>query len=121
MTVMMWTTLSARPLSSAAYSAMVHLTPPESSSLPPQSTPPRQADAERHAAAARQPAGEPYVFDLDGGRPCLDFVNTLGSSPSSTDHLARYADLVAFAAQSHLVTPTDAEWLQAQAELEPAV
>jgi predicted RNA-binding Zn ribbon-like protein len=60
-----------------------------------------------------------YVFDLDGGRACLDFVNTLGSSPTSTDQLTGYTDLVAFAAQSGLITPEDADWLRAQGKIEP--
>jgi predicted RNA-binding Zn ribbon-like protein len=54
----------------------------------------------------------PYVFDLDGGRPCLDFANT---ESASGDHLNTYADLVAFAAQSRLVTPDLTTWLQAEA------
>jgi predicted RNA-binding Zn ribbon-like protein len=58
-----------------------------------------------------------FVFDLDGGRACLDFANTLSSS--SGDHLTSYADLIAFAAQSHLVTPGDADWLHAEAAREP--
>jgi predicted RNA-binding Zn ribbon-like protein len=52
-----------------------------------------------------------YVFDLDGGRACLDFANTLSSSG---EHLNTYADLVDFAAQSQLITPDEAEWLQAE-------
>src|SRR5882762_75617 len=60
-----------------------------------------------------------YVFDLDGGRACLDFANTLGSSPTSTDQLTDYADLVVFAAQSGLITPEDADWLRAQGNIEP--
>ena len=59
----------------------------------------------------------PYVFDLDGGRPCLDFANT---ETSSADHLSTYADLVAFAAQSKLVTPDITSWLQAEAQRHPA-
>jgi predicted RNA-binding Zn ribbon-like protein len=55
-----------------------------------------------------------HVFDLDGGRTCLDFANTL--SQTSGEHLASYADLVAFAAQSQLITPDDADWLRAEAE-----
>ncbi len=62
---------------------------------------------------------EPYVFDLDGGRACLDFANTRGFARSSTDHLGRYADLVRFAAQSSLITPADAEWLRAEDERDP--
>jgi predicted RNA-binding Zn ribbon-like protein len=64
-----------------------------------------------------KPPLEPYVFDLDGGRPCLDFANTLSSSG---EHLNSYADLVAFAAQSRLVTPEDADWLRADAEQDAA-
>jgi predicted RNA-binding Zn ribbon-like protein len=58
-----------------------------------------------------------FVFDLDGGRACLDFANTLSSS--SGDHLTSYADLIAFAAQSHLLTHEDADWLHAKAAREP--
>jgi predicted RNA-binding Zn ribbon-like protein len=60
----------------------------------------------------------PYVFDLDGGRPCLDFANTAGSS--SGEHLRAYADLVAFAAQSHLLAPQTIAWLLAKAERSPS-
>jgi predicted RNA-binding Zn ribbon-like protein len=49
-----------------------------------------------------------FSFDLDGGRPCLDFANT---HDSSGDHLSSYAGLVAFAAQSGLINPADAAWL----------
>jgi predicted RNA-binding Zn ribbon-like protein len=58
-----------------------------------------------------------FIFELDGGRVCLDFANTLGSSG---DHLRSYTDLVAFAEQSHLLTPQDADWLRADGEREPA-
>ncbi len=54
-----------------------------------------------------------YTFELDGGAVCLDFANTLASSG---DHLNDYADLVAFAAQSQLLTPEDADWLLAEAQ-----
>jgi predicted RNA-binding Zn ribbon-like protein len=53
-----------------------------------------------------------YVFELDSGRPCLDFANTL--SADGTDHLNSYADLVAFAEQSHFLTQDDADWLRAE-------
>ncbi|HET6319502.1 MAG TPA: ABATE domain-containing protein, partial [Chloroflexota bacterium] len=53
---------------------------------------------------------QPYVFDLDAGIPCLDFVNTLSST--SGEHLRGYADLVDFAHQSSLLTPTEAARLQ---------
>ena len=58
-----------------------------------------------------------YVFDLDGGRACLDFANT---DSSSGDHLGSYADLVAFAAQSDLLTPDDAAWLRAEGDRDTA-
>ncbi|HEY3062436.1 MAG TPA: ABATE domain-containing protein [Chloroflexota bacterium] len=64
------------------------------------------------------PVSSDYVFDLDAGTLCLDFVN---SRDSSGEHLRTYADLVAFAQQSSLVTPSDADWLHAQAEREPLV
>src|SRR5438094_545944 len=59
-----------------------------------------------------------YVFDLDGGRPCLDLPNTLSSSTG--EHLNTYADLVAFAAQSHLITLEDANWLRREAKRDAA-
>jgi predicted RNA-binding Zn ribbon-like protein len=59
-----------------------------------------------------------YVFELDAGRPCLDFANTL--SFSGDDHLTTYADLVAFAEQSRLITPDDADWLRAEAARDTA-
>jgi predicted RNA-binding Zn ribbon-like protein len=52
-----------------------------------------------------------FTFDLDAGRVCLDFANT---RDSSADHLTAYSDLVAFAAQSRLLTREDAEWLRAE-------
>ena len=58
-----------------------------------------------------------FQFDLDAGVLCLDFVNTLSST--SGEHLNTYADLVAFAAQSHLLTPADAEWLRDEGERDP--
>jgi len=80
----------------------------------------RMAQGEQRSLAGQEAARpEPYVFDLDGGRACLDFANTLGSSADSTDHLNDYGDLVAFAAQSGLITPEDAEWLRSQGEVEP--
>ena len=54
-----------------------------------------------------------YLFDLDAGAVCLDFANTRGTSG---EHLADYADLVAFAAQAHLLTREDADWLRAEAQ-----
>jgi len=58
----------------------------------------------------------PFVFDLDGGRPCLDFANTRSAT---VDHLNTYADLVAFAAQSNLVTAETEAQLRAAAQRAP--
>ncbi len=63
------------------------------------------------------PLTSDYVFDLDGGRACLDFANTL--SPTSGEHLNSYADLIAFASQSALLTPEDAAWLRAEGARDP--
>jgi predicted RNA-binding Zn ribbon-like protein len=43
-----------------------------------------------------------WVFDLSGGRLCLDFANTVGGMRGvrSHDHLRSYADLVEFAIQT---------------------
>jgi predicted RNA-binding Zn ribbon-like protein len=98
-------------------------------SLDPQDQPapvPRRRPAPQLQSAAQSPPSPheqlaPHVFDLDGGRACLDFANTMGASPVATDHLATYADLVAFAAQSDLITPEDADWLRNQGDIEPVI
>jgi predicted RNA-binding Zn ribbon-like protein len=59
----------------------------------------------------------PFAFELDAGRLCLDFANT---RDSSGEHVASYADLLAFARQSHLITPRNADWLQAAAGADPS-
>jgi predicted RNA-binding Zn ribbon-like protein len=51
-----------------------------------------------------------YVFDLDGGRLCLDFANT--HSLRTGEHLNTYADLLAFARQSGVITPDQQKRLQ---------
>ena len=53
-----------------------------------------------------------YLFELDGGRLCLDFANTLQAS--GDDHINTYADLIVFAAQAKLLDPEDAAWLRAE-------
>lgn len=55
-----------------------------------------------------------FRFDLDANWLCLDFVNTRGLA--SGEHLAGYADLLAFADQSGLLTPAEADRLHAEAE-----
>jgi predicted RNA-binding Zn ribbon-like protein len=67
--------------------------------------------------APTSPSNDQYVFDLDGGRACLDFANTLSTSG---EHLNSYADLVAFAAQSQLISADDAAWLRAEGERDRA-
>ncbi len=59
---------------------------------------------------------QPFVFDLDAGRACLDFANTRSLS---ADHLNSYADLLAFASQAELVTPQVFDWLRAEAVRRP--
>jgi len=58
-----------------------------------------------------------YVFDLDAGVVCLDFVNTLISSAG--DHITSFADLVSFARQSHVLTPVESDRLQRQGARHP--
>jgi predicted RNA-binding Zn ribbon-like protein len=55
----------------------------------------------------------PYVFDLEGGNLSLDFANTRGFV---SEHLHTYADLLAFASQSKLLTPEHAARLQTEAD-----
>jgi predicted RNA-binding Zn ribbon-like protein len=59
---------------------------------------------------------DPFTFELDGGRPCLDFANTLDSTG---DHLSAYGDLLAFASQAELITLDDARGLHAEADRDP--
>ena len=63
-----------------------------------------------------QPATE-YVFDLDAGRVCLDFVNTLSST--SGDHLNSYRDLLAFARQANLLTRSETNRLHSVGVMDP--
>jgi predicted RNA-binding Zn ribbon-like protein len=52
-------------------------------------------------------------FDLSGGHPALDFVNTLDERPfpEPVENLADYTDLVRFTALTGLVTPAQAKAL----------
>jgi len=59
-----------------------------------------------------------YQFDLSGGVLCLDFANTVSRRrvpERSVDHLNSYDDLIAFAEQSKIVLPQQAEELREQA------
>jgi predicted RNA-binding Zn ribbon-like protein len=64
---------------------------------------------------------EPYRFEFVGGEPCLDFTNTVGGDrrTTPTEHLHRYADLVAWARQGQLLTPAQGRALLLRAQREP--
>jgi predicted RNA-binding Zn ribbon-like protein len=61
------------------------------------------------------------VFDLDSGRLCLDFANTLEArpDPEPQENLRRYADLVAFGEQTGGLTTDAAALLLEEAEQHP--
>lgn len=62
-------------------------------------------------------------FDLSGGELCLDFANTMDSrrSPEKVaDNLKSYAHLLAFAAQSGILSPVDEARLGRAASSHPA-
>jgi predicted RNA-binding Zn ribbon-like protein len=55
-----------------------------------------------------------YEFDLSGGMLCLDFANTVSHRKIPqrlADHLQNYPELVSFAAQSKLLSPSQCEAL----------
>src|SRR5208283_721712 len=59
-----------------------------------------------------------YEFDLSGGTLCLDFANTVSRRKvpeRAADHLGDYADLVAFAEQSKMLSPKQSDELRTQA------
>ena len=62
---------------------------------------------------AARPSGR--VFDLTGGRVCLDFPNTVDNRPVEwrKDLLETYADLVAWGRQAELLSDADARGLLA--------
>jgi predicted RNA-binding Zn ribbon-like protein len=56
---------------------------------------------------------ETHTFELTGGALCLDFANTMGDRPRCTEeHLSRWADLLAWAAQASVVSPREASALK---------
>lgn len=63
----------------------------------------------------------PYVFELTGGRLCLDFANTVGNhaGTSPNEHLRSYADLVSWGRQAGTLTREEAEHLLQQAAQYP--
>jgi predicted RNA-binding Zn ribbon-like protein len=62
------------------------------------------------------------AFQLIGARPALDFVNTVGGRRESvaSEHLHRFSDLVAWAAQAELLTQAEARALSREALAHPA-
>ncbi|HKQ51292.1 MAG TPA: ABATE domain-containing protein [Pyrinomonadaceae bacterium] len=63
-----------------------------------------------------------YVFELVGGRLCLDFVNTLNGSRETgetEEKLNAYGDLVAWSRQAEVVTEREARSLLKEAERDP--
>ena len=61
-----------------------------------------------------------YVFDLSGGRLCLDFANTLdGRASEPRERLNTYADLVSWGRQAGTVSPSAARRLLEGASRHP--
>jgi predicted RNA-binding Zn ribbon-like protein len=59
-------------------------------------------------------------FELTGGALCLDFANTLGDRPRSTEeHLGDYDDLLRFGRQAEVLVEADLDELERQAEKHP--
>jgi predicted RNA-binding Zn ribbon-like protein len=64
----------------------------------------------------------PRTFELTGGHPVLDFVNTVGGTRQvqPKEHLHSFADLVAWSSQSGILTPAEAKALGREAQAHPA-
>jgi predicted RNA-binding Zn ribbon-like protein len=81
---------------------------------PPATPSPNLQDGDHQLDSNLQRGNSGFVFDLDAGIACLDFVNTL--SLQSGDHLVAYGELVGFAEQSRLITPRAANRLRADGQ-----
>lgn len=59
-----------------------------------------------------------YLFELSGGRLCLDFTNTVDRRPTDRPRelLGTYGDLLAWSRQSGILTPGETRRLGARAE-----
>lgn len=58
-----------------------------------------------------------HTFEMSGGALCLDFANTVGDRPSSTnEHLTGYTDLLAWGRQAGLIDTALAGRLERRAE-----
>lgn len=68
------------------------------------------------------PSRTEHVFELTGGRLCLDFVNTVGGDRDAEprERLAGYADLLSWARQAGAVDPAIARRLSGAAARDPA-
>src|SRR5689334_6095890 len=64
---------------------------------------------------------ERYRFDLDGGTPALDFVNTVSGMRGvrPRERLASYEDLIYWAQQARLLDKAAAERLYSVAQRQP--
>lgn len=62
-----------------------------------------------------------FEFELTGGAPCLDLVNTVDERPTATprERLRSYRDLVGWSRQAGLVSPADASRLLKRADRQP--
>jgi predicted RNA-binding Zn ribbon-like protein len=62
-----------------------------------------------------------FLFELTGGRPCLDLANTVDNRPSEAprENLNRYEDLVAWCEQSCQITPKEGSDLRRAAREHP--
>jgi len=68
------------------------------------------------------PSGTEYLYELSGGRACLDFVNTVSGdrhAPAQRERLGDYAALLAWARQSGAIDASHARRLLAQARRRP--
>jgi predicted RNA-binding Zn ribbon-like protein len=68
------------------------------------------------------PAPPPVTFELSGGHPALDFVNTVGGDRQvrPREDLHRFADLLAWASLAGVVTQVEAKALGREAAAHPA-
>ena len=62
-----------------------------------------------------------YAFELNAGRLCLDFTNTVRARPLSdkVDLIGGYEDLLSWARQATILTPGEAATLGETARLQP--
>jgi predicted RNA-binding Zn ribbon-like protein len=63
----------------------------------------------------------PALFELTGGHPALNFVNTVGGKRlvAPRDHIHGFADLVAWAAHARVFSPSEAKALGREGQAHP--